>query len=192
MLIRKGYVLVFSPKLLCSGFCPQVLITLQNNLFTIPFHLLPIEGADVVLGMEWLCTLGPLIVDFSIPKISFSYNSNDITITRESKSIPSPSSYNSLCHMLHTDYVASMNLLYTTIFQNRIKTSTSITPIALTCYQLLSENKIPKLLNPSAPFFKHPEAYPQLANMTTRSLFCQTPHQLMLNHTATPIPKKTS
>ncbi|CAJ2679012.1 unnamed protein product [Trifolium pratense] len=38
----------------CSGFCPNVPINIQNNLFHIPFYLLPIEGADVVLGMEWL------------------------------------------------------------------------------------------------------------------------------------------
>ncbi|XP_058757747.1 uncharacterized protein LOC131631003 [Vicia villosa] len=98
-------------KLHCSGLCPQVPITLQNNLFTIPFHLLPIEGADVVLGMEWLRTLGPLVADFSIPKISFSHNNNDITITGDPKSLPTHSSYNQLCHLLDTDSVASIHLL---------------------------------------------------------------------------------
>lgn len=58
-----------SSQLDCSGLCPQVPITLQDHLLYIPFYLLPIEGADVVLGMKWLRILGPLLADFSIPKI---------------------------------------------------------------------------------------------------------------------------
>lgn len=54
-------------KLQCSGLCPKVPITLQGKLFLIPFYLIPIEGVDVVLGMEWLRTLGPLMANFSIP-----------------------------------------------------------------------------------------------------------------------------
>ncbi|XP_058788145.1 uncharacterized protein LOC131662390 [Vicia villosa] len=98
----------------CCGLCPQVPITLQNHLFFIPFYLLPIEGADVVLGMEWLRTLGPILADFSIPKLSFTYNNKEITITGDSKTSPTPSSYNQLCQLLHTDSVASIHLL---IFQ---------------------------------------------------------------------------
>ncbi|XP_058726191.1 uncharacterized protein LOC131597514 [Vicia villosa] len=98
-------------KLLCSGLCPAVPITLQNTVFSIPFHLLPIEGADVVLGMEWLRTLGPLITDFSIPKISFTFNNNEITISGDPKPIPSHSSYNQFCQLLHSDSIASLHLL---------------------------------------------------------------------------------
>jgi len=36
----------------CQGICPLVGISLQTSTFTIPFYLLPIEGADVVLGIE--------------------------------------------------------------------------------------------------------------------------------------------
>lgn len=39
-------------QLNCSSLCPQVPITLQNHLFFISFYLLPIEWANVVLGME--------------------------------------------------------------------------------------------------------------------------------------------
>ncbi|XP_058742349.1 uncharacterized protein LOC131614818 [Vicia villosa] len=98
-------------KLNCSGLCQQVPLTLQDNLFTISFHLLPIEGADIVLGMEWLRTLGPLMADFSIPKLSFTYNDNDITITGDSKTLPTPSSFHQICHLLHNDSIASLHLL---------------------------------------------------------------------------------
>lgn len=61
--------------------------------------------------MEWLRTFGPLMVDFSIPKILFTYHDNEITITGDPKSIPSPSSYNQLFHILHTDFIAYIHLL---------------------------------------------------------------------------------
>lgn len=38
----------------CTGFCPAVPLSLHSHTFTLPFYLLPIEGADVVLGIEWL------------------------------------------------------------------------------------------------------------------------------------------
>ncbi|XP_058777144.1 uncharacterized protein LOC131651501 [Vicia villosa] len=98
-------------QLNCSGICPEVPITLQQHLFFIPFYLLPIEGADVVLGMQWLRTLGPLLADFSIPKISFTYNQKEVTITGEPKTTPSHSSYQQFCHLLHTDSIASIHLL---------------------------------------------------------------------------------
>ncbi|KAL0444686.1 UNVERIFIED_CONTAM: hypothetical protein Slati_2191300 [Sesamum latifolium] len=45
----------------CSGLCPAVPIAIQQQSFCIPFYLLPIHGADVVLGVEWLQTLGPFV-----------------------------------------------------------------------------------------------------------------------------------
>jgi len=57
----------------CQGICPLLNISLQTSTFTIHFYLLPIEGADVVLGIEWLRTLGPIQADFSIPSIAFTH-----------------------------------------------------------------------------------------------------------------------
>lgn len=51
----------------CEGFCQTGTLTLQNSPFTIPFFVLPIEGVDIVLGMTWLGSLGPILADFSIP-----------------------------------------------------------------------------------------------------------------------------
>ncbi|PNX96205.1 Ty3/gypsy retrotransposon protein, partial [Trifolium pratense] len=108
----------------CSGFCPNVPINIQNNLFHIPFYLLPIEGADVVLGMEWLRTLGPLTADFSIPKLSFQHHDTNITLTGDPKSLPIPSTYHQLCHLVHTKSIASLHLL---TFQPTTETTNPIT-----------------------------------------------------------------
>jgi hypothetical protein len=95
----------------CDRFYPNVPITLQSNLFHIPFYLLPIEGADVVLGMEWLKTLGPIGANFSIPSISFSHNYTTITLTGEQTSHPTQSTYHFIRHLVHTDSIASLHIM---------------------------------------------------------------------------------
>jgi hypothetical protein len=98
-------------RIQCSGFCPNVPLALQNTTFHVPFYLLPIEGADVVLGLKWLGTLGPILADFSIPSLSFTHENLTITLHGDTPSQPTPSTFHHICHLLHTDYVASMHLL---------------------------------------------------------------------------------
>lgn len=98
-------------RIQCDSFCSNVPITLQTHLFHIPFYLLPIEGADVVLGMEWLKSLGPIGADFSVPSISFSHHNTTITLTGEQLSHPTQSTYHHIRHLIHTDSIASLHLL---------------------------------------------------------------------------------
>lgn len=95
----------------CEGFCFDIPITLQQTLFHIPFYLLSIEGADVVLGMEWLKTLGPISADFAVPSISFAYQNTTITLRGDTTTQPTQSSFHQICHLLHTNSIASMHLL---------------------------------------------------------------------------------
>ncbi|GJT64869.1 ty3-gypsy retrotransposon protein [Tanacetum coccineum] len=44
----------------CSEYCSDVTLQLQKTKFTIPFFVLPVEGADVVLGISWLGALGTI------------------------------------------------------------------------------------------------------------------------------------
>ncbi|XP_058784354.1 uncharacterized protein LOC131659138 [Vicia villosa] len=99
----------------CEGICNNVPITLQTELFHLPFYLLPIEGADVVLGMAWLRTLGPLQADFSIPSISFTHHNNLITLKGDPTAHPTHTTYHQLKHLIHTNSVASFHLMF---FQN--------------------------------------------------------------------------
>jgi len=52
----------------CSSFCLYVLVSIHTYTFPISFYLLPIEGVDVVLSMDWLRSLRPLMADFSKPQ----------------------------------------------------------------------------------------------------------------------------
>ena len=50
-------------ELQCQQTCPNVEVTIQQHPFVIDFHVLPICGADLVLGVQWLKTLGPMLMD---------------------------------------------------------------------------------------------------------------------------------
>lgn len=95
----------------CKGICQHVPLTLQNQHFSLPFHLLPIEGADVVLGMALLRTLGPINGDFSIPSFTFSHSNIIITLKGEPQSYPPITTFHQLCQLVHTDSIASFHLM---------------------------------------------------------------------------------
>lgn len=51
--------------LVCSHMCPRVSITIQGAQFTVDLYVLPIAGANVVLGVQWLKSLGPILTDYT-------------------------------------------------------------------------------------------------------------------------------
>jgi hypothetical protein len=61
-------------RITCQGACNDVPVTLAQHQFHIPFFILPIHGADLVLGVQWLQTLGAFLSDYSVPSIQFTYD----------------------------------------------------------------------------------------------------------------------
>ena len=82
-----------------------------TSTFTIPFYLLSIEGADVVLGIEWLRTLGPIKTDFSIPSIAFNQQNQLVTLQTATTSTPTQTSYHQFFQYISTNSIASLHLL---------------------------------------------------------------------------------
>ncbi|XP_026428220.1 uncharacterized protein LOC113324098 [Papaver somniferum] len=52
-------------KIPCVGLCPNLEFRLQKHMFSGDFHLLKLGGCDMVLGAQWLQTLGPITWDFN-------------------------------------------------------------------------------------------------------------------------------
>lgn len=50
--------------MLCGGHCDQVAFKVQGNKFTTNFYTLTLGGCDVIFGVYWLKTLGPILWDF--------------------------------------------------------------------------------------------------------------------------------
>ena len=58
-------------QLSCSCMCQAVAINIQNNTFIVDLYILPISGANVVLGVQWLKTLGPVLTDYNTLSMQF-------------------------------------------------------------------------------------------------------------------------
>ena len=64
----------------CKGMCHSVCISigdynLRSNMFSIP-----LGGCSVILGTQWLCTLGPILWDFAEIWMQFSVNGKKHTL----------------------------------------------------------------------------------------------------------------
>ncbi|XP_006606822.1 uncharacterized protein [Glycine max] len=49
----------------CQQMIPDAMILIQDHNFMVTLRILPLSGADVILGVEWLRTLGPVITDYT-------------------------------------------------------------------------------------------------------------------------------
>ena len=60
----------------CGGHCENV--RLQLGDYHLKTHMFSIDmgGCDIVMGVEWLCTLGPVTIDFKELYLSFTQNSH--------------------------------------------------------------------------------------------------------------------
>jgi predicted aspartyl protease len=52
-------------KVPCLGCYVTVTFTLQGKDFQATLHLLTLGGCNMVLGVDWLSTLGPILWDFA-------------------------------------------------------------------------------------------------------------------------------
>ncbi|KAJ0043034.1 hypothetical protein Pint_17409 [Pistacia integerrima] len=64
----------------CSGLCSTVTLDLGGHRFPVDFFVLPIRGADMVLGAQWLSTLGPVLMDYKKLTLTFAWNGQTVTL----------------------------------------------------------------------------------------------------------------
>ncbi|XP_026378573.1 uncharacterized protein LOC113273013 [Papaver somniferum] len=66
-------------KTCSTGICSKLQWSMQGHKFVEDLRLLPLGGCDIVLGADWLKTLGDVLFNFSKLSISFKYH-NKITL----------------------------------------------------------------------------------------------------------------
>lgn len=93
----------------CTGRCLDVPVRLSDHLFRIPFFILPIHGADLVLGVQWLQTIGVFQSDYTIPCIQFTHQMKPVTLVGSKTSTPNPASYSQFCRYIFTDAIDSLH-----------------------------------------------------------------------------------
>ena len=55
----------------CNSLCSDVTVIIQSAQFVVDLHVLPISGANIVLGVQWLKSLSPVLTDYTTLTMQF-------------------------------------------------------------------------------------------------------------------------
>jgi hypothetical protein len=53
-----------------AGICPNIKFFIDSGEFVLDLFVIPLAGYEMVLGVQWLRTLGPILWDFSRARMS--------------------------------------------------------------------------------------------------------------------------
>ncbi|XP_061356120.1 uncharacterized protein LOC133300572, partial [Gastrolobium bilobum] len=67
-------------SLTCSAMCQSVPLNIQCNKFPLDLFVLELQGADIVLGVQWLATLGPILTDYHNMTIGFTHQGKHVSL----------------------------------------------------------------------------------------------------------------
>ena len=69
---KQFYVMVANrEKITCNGQCQGLTLNIQGQTVTANYYIFPVTACQLVLGVQWLETLGPIEMDFK--KLTMSY-----------------------------------------------------------------------------------------------------------------------
>ncbi|MCH90126.1 hypothetical protein A2U01_0011034, partial [Trifolium medium] len=90
-------------QLSCTTMCSQVSLMLGSHEFIVDLFVLPLSGAELVLGVQWLKTLGPILTDYEKLTMSFYKDGEQVQLAGVPKPSPQESNLNQLQRLIHTD-----------------------------------------------------------------------------------------
>jgi hypothetical protein len=88
-----------------EGIVRQLHLQVQGHELIIPAYLLPVAGADLILGSSWLAMLGPHIADYASLTLKFHHMGKFITLQGEKIASPQQSQLHQLRRMQNTNAI---------------------------------------------------------------------------------------
>jgi hypothetical protein len=67
-------------RLQSYGVCKNTPVDIHGKIFKIDCYTLPLEGFDVILGVHWLKSLGPVIWDFAALLMTFLWQGRSVRL----------------------------------------------------------------------------------------------------------------
>ncbi|XP_050915075.1 uncharacterized protein LOC127130039 [Lathyrus oleraceus] len=89
-----------------AGFVNNLQVSIQGHTITLLVYLLPLTGANLVLGAPWLATLGSHIADYRAMSIKFHLDNTFITLHGEQTRTPSQAHYHHIKRLSATKSIA--------------------------------------------------------------------------------------
>ncbi|KMZ68775.1 hypothetical protein ZOSMA_22G00650 [Zostera marina] len=76
-------------RIVCKRICSNVHLTISDSSFHVDFHVIPHLATDIILGMDWLESLGQVKFDFNNRTISFLSGGRNTTLRARGLATPS-------------------------------------------------------------------------------------------------------
>ena len=97
----------------CRGLARGVPLQIGAESFRVDMYAIPVHGCDIVLGIAWLRTLGPILCDFEQRRMAFHLKGRRVVWAgvAASGTSPRPSSDPLLANNLFTDLGSEQDLL---------------------------------------------------------------------------------
>ena len=68
-----------------AGICKAIALNLEGVELAADFHVFPLGGVDVILGVAWLKTLGNIKLNWDSLSMEFKYGDRNVTVKGEQK-----------------------------------------------------------------------------------------------------------
>jgi hypothetical protein len=81
---------------------------IDSNLFLVDLFVLPLSGVEIVLGVQWLRTLGPTLTDYTNLTFSFARDGKIIQLMGRPKPLPEEASLHQFKRLLATDAIDTL------------------------------------------------------------------------------------
>ncbi|PNX92889.1 Ty3/gypsy retrotransposon protein [Trifolium pratense] len=89
-----------------EGVIQKLPLEIQGHMLEVPVFLLPVAGADVILGASWLATLGPHVADYASLTLKFFLRDKFVTLTGQAVTRPIPAQFHHFKRLAKTDVIA--------------------------------------------------------------------------------------
>jgi len=91
-----------------EGLIQDLKLQAQGNVFKLSAYLLPILGADLILGVSWLKTLEPHLADYDNLQIKFLQGCKFTTLHGDTNNLPETTQLHNIRRMVNTNAIAEV------------------------------------------------------------------------------------
>ena len=92
----------------CQQMIPETTILIQDHSFVVTLPVLPLSGADDVFGVEWLRTLGPVIIDYADFTMKFTLFGRPIHLRADVQVDTNPVSAHQVKRLISTNFTSGL------------------------------------------------------------------------------------
>lgn len=151
----------------CTSLCEAVSIDIQDNSFTLHLYILPIFGTNIVFGVQWLKTLGPVLTNYNTLSMQFFYQDRLVVLQGEHETHSGLLTQHQFCRIfLHQ---SDTSYFHITMLIEPVPSTTNSEP----------PQEIQHLLSKFELLFRQPQTLP-LARTTDHHIHL-LPHSLPVN-----------